>query len=99
LTSGENCPDCDPNQCKSQPQRRARAKYSPCSLPDPGRQDGYVAVVVDHVVGGGQALGARCLRGEDALDFLAGEAVADHDAGNLGFLAAVDHGHAFTRSR
>ena len=63
-----------------------------------GGQFSEPSVILDHIVGRGQALGARCLRCNDAFDFAPGKPIAAHDAGHLGCLGTIHHGdplHAF----
>src|SRR5712691_6656789 len=51
------------------------------------------SAVVDHVVGSGDALLARGLRGEDGAHFLLREAASAHGALDLLHLGAIDHEH------
>src|SRR6266545_2373614 len=51
------------------------------------------SAVVDHVVGSGEALLARCLRGEDGAHFGLRETASPHRALDLLRLGAIDHEH------
>ncbi len=50
----------------------------------------FAAFVVDHVVGGAQALAAACLAGDDGIDFRRGQSAARGDSMPLGRFAAID---------
>jgi hypothetical protein len=61
---------------------------------DSARQGLATAAVIDDVIGSGQALPSRGLRGHDALDLVLSKVAALGDAANLFGFRQVDHEHA-----